>query len=38
MKIEVINKLKLEKPHFAPFRIWQAYEQLEKVNRNLKYI
>ena len=31
---EVLEKLKLEKPHFAPFRIWQAYEQLEKVNGN----
>ncbi|MGB9929553.1 MAG: type I restriction-modification enzyme R subunit C-terminal domain-containing protein [Methanosarcina sp.] len=31
---EVMEKLKLEKPHFAPFRIWQAYEQLEKVNGN----
>jgi type I restriction enzyme R subunit len=31
---EVLDKLKLEKSHFAPFRIWQAYEQLEKVNGN----
>jgi len=31
---DVLEKLKLEKPHFAPFRIWQAYEQLEKVNGN----
>ncbi len=31
---EVLAKLKLEKPHFAPFRIWQAYEQLENVNGN----
>ena len=31
---EVLAKLKLEKPHFAPLRIWQAYEQLEKVNGN----
>jgi type I restriction enzyme R subunit len=31
---EVLDKLKLEKPHFAPFRIWQAYEQLEEVNGN----
>jgi len=31
---EVLDKLKLEKPHFAPFRIWQAYEQLEKANGN----
>ena len=31
---EVLAKLKLEKPYFAPFRIWQAYEQLEKVNGN----
>lgn len=31
---EVLDKLKLEKPHLAPFRIWQAYEQLEKVNGN----
>ncbi|KKH93608.1 restriction endonuclease subunit R [Methanosarcina sp. 1.H.T.1A.1] len=31
---EVLDKLKLEKPYFAPSRIWQAYEQLEKVNGN----
>ena len=31
---EVLDKLKLEKPYFAPFRVWQAYEQLEKVNGN----
>ncbi len=31
---EVLDKLKLEKPYFAPLRIWQAYEQLEKVNGN----
>ncbi|RXA17825.1 DEAD/DEAH box helicase [Methanosarcina sp. MSH10X1] len=31
---EVLDKLKLEKPHFAPLRVWQAYEQLEKVNGN----
>lgn len=31
---EVLEKLKLEKPHFAPLRVWQAYEQLEKVNGN----
>ncbi len=31
---EVLEKLKLEKPHFAPFRVWQAYEQLETVNGN----
>lgn len=31
---EIIDKLKLEKPYFAPFRIWQADEQLEKVNGN----
>lgn len=31
---EVMEKLRLEKPHFAPSRIWQAYEQLEKVNGN----
>ena len=29
---EVLDKLKLEKPQFAPSRIWQAYSQLEKVN------
>jgi type I restriction enzyme R subunit len=29
---EVLDKLKLEKPHFAPLRVWRAYEQLEKVN------
>ena len=31
---EVLDKLKLEKPYFAPLRVWQAYEQLEKVNGN----
>jgi type I restriction enzyme R subunit len=31
---EVMEKLRLEKPHFAPFRIWQAYEQLETVKGN----
>jgi type I restriction enzyme, R subunit len=31
---EMMDKLKLGKPYFAPFRIWQAYEQLEKVNGN----
>ncbi|HWQ48389.1 MAG TPA: DEAD/DEAH box helicase family protein [Methanosarcina sp.] len=31
---EVIEKLRLEKPYFAPLRVWQAYEQLEKVNGN----
>jgi type I restriction enzyme, R subunit len=31
---EVMEKLRLEKPHFASLRIWQAYEQLEKVNGN----
>ncbi|MDD3245680.1 MAG: type I restriction-modification enzyme R subunit C-terminal domain-containing protein [Methanosarcina sp.] len=34
MITEVLDKLKLEKPYFAPFRVWQAYEQLEKVNGN----
>lgn len=29
---EVLAKLTLDKPHFAPLRVWQAYEQLEKVN------
>lgn len=31
---EVLERLKLEKPQFAPLRVWQAYEQLEKVNGN----
>ncbi|AGB48595.1 helicase, type I site-specific restriction-modification system restriction subunit [Methanomethylovorans hollandica DSM 15978] len=31
---EVLERLKLEKPLFAPLRVWQAYEQLEKVNGN----
>lgn len=31
---EVRERLKLEKPQFAPLRVWQAYEQLEKVNGN----
>ncbi len=31
---EVLEKLKMEKPQFAPFRLWHAYEQLEKVNGN----
>jgi type I restriction enzyme R subunit len=28
---EVLEKLKADKPELAPLRIWQAYEQLEKV-------
>ncbi|ABE51491.1 type I restriction-modification enzyme R subunit C-terminal domain-containing protein [Methanococcoides burtonii] len=31
---EVLEKLKLERPHIAPSRVWQAYEQLEKVSGN----
>lgn len=31
---EVMEKLQFEKPQFAPLRVWQAYEQLEKVNGN----
>jgi len=31
---EVMDKLKAEKPQFAPHRIWQAYEQLEDVKGN----
>ncbi len=31
---ELLNKLKMEKPQFSPLRVWQAYEQLEKVNGN----
>ncbi len=29
---EVLEALKAQKPHLAPLRVWQAYEQLEKVN------
>ncbi len=29
---EVLDILKAQKPHLAPLRVWQAYEQLEKVN------
>jgi type I restriction enzyme R subunit len=31
---EVLERLKMEKPRFAPMRVWQAYEQIEKVNGN----
>ncbi|WP_407355491.1 DEAD/DEAH box helicase family protein [Methanolobus sp. WCC5] len=31
---EVLEKMKMDKPQFAPFRLWHAYEQLEKVNGN----
>jgi type I restriction enzyme R subunit len=33
---EVLDRLKADKPALAPMRIWQAYEQLEKVNGNPK--
>ncbi len=29
---DVLEVLKAQKPHLAPLRVWQAYEQLEKVN------
>ena len=29
---EVLETLKAQKPHLAPLRVWQAYEQLEKVS------
>jgi type I restriction enzyme, R subunit len=29
---EVLDILKMQKPHLAPLRVWQAYEQLEPVN------
>ncbi|WP_342304807.1 DEAD/DEAH box helicase family protein [Methanolobus sp. ZRKC5] len=29
---ELLDKLKMEKPYFAPQRVWKAFEQLEKVN------
>lgn len=29
---ELLEKLKLDKPALAPFRVWQAYEQLDNVN------
>ena len=29
---EVLDLLKAQRPHLAPARVWQAYEQLEKVN------
>lgn len=28
---EVLDKIKLNRPHLAPVRVWQAYEQLEQV-------
>jgi type I restriction enzyme R subunit len=31
---EVMEKLKAEKPYFAPHRVWQAYEQMENVKGN----
>ncbi|AFV23306.1 type I site-specific deoxyribonuclease [Methanolobus psychrophilus R15] len=31
---EVLKRLKMDKPQLAPTRVWQAYEQLEKVNGN----
>lgn len=32
----LLEKIKEDKPVFAPLRIWQAYEQLESVNGNPK--
>ncbi|MCL4517451.1 MAG: DEAD/DEAH box helicase family protein [Firmicutes bacterium] len=29
---EVLEKLKADRPNLAPLRVWQAYEQLEKVD------
>lgn len=29
---EILEKLKIDKPLLAPLHVWQAYEQLEKVN------
>lgn len=29
---ELLEKLKLDKPNIAPFRVWQAYEQFDNVN------
>ncbi len=31
---EVLQKLKLEKPHLAPHYVWEAYAQLEQVSGN----
>lgn len=31
---ELADKLQSDKPQLAPLRVWQAYEQLEKVNGN----
>jgi type I restriction enzyme R subunit len=33
---EVLDRLKVDRPTLAPMRIWQAYEQLGKVNGNPK--
>lgn len=30
----VLEKMKLEKPYFSSLDVWQAYERLDKVNRN----
>lgn len=29
---ELLEKIKLDRPTLAPFRVWQAYEQLDNVN------
>lgn len=31
---EVLERLKMDKPQMAPMRVWQAYEQIGKVNGN----
>jgi type I restriction enzyme R subunit len=31
---EVLERLRMDKPQLAPMRVWQAYEQIEKVNGN----
>lgn len=33
---ELLDRLRADRPSLAPMRIWQAYEQLEKVNGNPK--
>ena len=34
---ELVEAIKSNKPQLAPLQVWQAYEQLEKVNGKPKY-
>lgn len=33
---DILEKIKLEKPHLAPYSIWKAYEQIEQTNGSPK--